>query len=704
LATHRKNSVLGPLRTLFDLGAIGGMTDGQLLERFARGDEAAELAFAALIERHGPAVLHTCRSILRDEHEAEDAFQATFLVLVRKARSLWVRDSLGPWLHQVAYRAARCARSAAVRRTAHERRATELATARCDDRVAEDGQELAAAIHEEIERLPERYRGLLVLCDIERQAHEQAARHLGCPVGTVKSRLARGRRLLGDRLKRRGLAVPTALPAAGLLSPSPSLTDSTTRAAMLIAAGRSPAGVASAAVSHVMKGISMGLFMNSVKGIALVAVAGALAGGLAWARLQGPASDQAKPPRAQSPRPAPGGAGPRPRGAEAGNVAGILGKWEVLYLAGMVAGQREGYPTPGIVVPITEEMINLPFLTGNAKDPINYLGGMAYLLDPQMKSGAVDLEGGPGDGKELKGIYRLSGDILTICLGGPDGVRPEDFACDGPSESLVVLRQDRPERTPPPRPGDAPPTPTRPTSTPKRAITIRVVDGEGKPLREAHVLRNHVYRMPGTEQPEIENGDYFTDSEGKVTMSLSGESVDLRLWASRNGHVPMHAMWAKEFQSDGDRIPENFTFNLHPGTTIGGTVVDEGGRPVAGALVHVIDFSAASFHTFDPKKPSPGVRPVRASSLSDGHEPIITDAQGRWRLGNVPADEDLVFETVGPVDSPYGPRPVPVAIRLEASRPGYSSDKFELIDRHLTQDTSLKSLRNLTSKLVLVKE
>ena len=127
-----KEPVLGPLRTLFNVGAIGDMTDGQLLERFAAGGEAAELAFAALVERHGAVVLQTCRSILRDEHEAEDAFQATFLVLVRKSGSLWVRDSLGPWLHQVAYRAAQCARSAAARRTAHERKTAERIAERND--------------------------------------------------------------------------------------------------------------------------------------------------------------------------------------------------------------------------------------------------------------------------------------------------------------------------------------------------------------------------------------------------------------------------------------------------------------------------------------------------------------------------------------------------------------------------------------------
>ena len=109
------------LRTLFNVGAIGALSDGQLLERFAtcRG-EPKELAFAALVERHGPLVLRVCRSVLRDDAAAEDAFQATFLALARKAGSLWARDSLAPWLHQAAYRAAIHDRSAAIRRRWHE--------------------------------------------------------------------------------------------------------------------------------------------------------------------------------------------------------------------------------------------------------------------------------------------------------------------------------------------------------------------------------------------------------------------------------------------------------------------------------------------------------------------------------------------------------------------------------------------------------
>src|SRR5580658_10419249 len=118
-------AVVKELRTLFNVGVAGDLTDGQLLERFAtdRG-EAAELAFTILVERHGPMVLRVCRSVLAGEFESDDAFQATFLVLVRKARGLWVRDSLGPWLHQVAFRTASRARRAAALRRRHEERAS----------------------------------------------------------------------------------------------------------------------------------------------------------------------------------------------------------------------------------------------------------------------------------------------------------------------------------------------------------------------------------------------------------------------------------------------------------------------------------------------------------------------------------------------------------------------------------------------------
>jgi RNA polymerase sigma factor (sigma-70 family) len=247
------------LHSLFNLGSVGQLTDGQLLERFTTSHgEAGELAFAALVERHGPMVLHVCRSILRDEHEAHDAFQATFLVLLRKARSLWVRDSLAPWLHQVAYRAACSSRSTRARRRDHERRAAALApTATAVD--SHDPGAIGEALHEEIRRLPERFRVPLVLCDLGGLSHEQAARHLGCPVGTVKSRLARGRQRLGDRLRRRDPSLDRSSPRAwiatgGAVTLPAGLADVTASAALRAAAGRHAAGTLPAAVLSLANG------------------------------------------------------------------------------------------------------------------------------------------------------------------------------------------------------------------------------------------------------------------------------------------------------------------------------------------------------------------------------------------------------------------------------------------------------------------
>ena len=120
MATRRDSSVLTPIRLLMNVGSIGDLTDGQLLERFSTGrGETAELAFAALVERHGPMVWRVCRGVLADPHDTQDAFQATFLVLVRKARGLWVKDSLGAWLHQVAFRTASSALKDELRRRRH---------------------------------------------------------------------------------------------------------------------------------------------------------------------------------------------------------------------------------------------------------------------------------------------------------------------------------------------------------------------------------------------------------------------------------------------------------------------------------------------------------------------------------------------------------------------------------------------------------
>ncbi len=295
----RDGATLRQLSTLFNEGATGAVTDGQLLERFAtRRGEASEDAFAALVERHGPVVLRLCRSVLRDEHEAQDAFQATFLVLAQKAKSLWVRDSLGPWIHSAAYRVASCARAAAIRRRRHAQRHGELAGGRLTVYQDEDQADLEAVLHEEIDRLPEHFRAPLVLCDLEGCSHAQAARHLGCPVGTVKSRQARGRQRLRDRLIRRGLAPSPVMPFGAALMPEmaapPALMKSTTILATICA------GADSARVAVLAREVLTIMFLQSLKlkvlSLSMIVLAAAGAGTLVWrATAAMPKQGQAAP-------------------------------------------------------------------------------------------------------------------------------------------------------------------------------------------------------------------------------------------------------------------------------------------------------------------------------------------------------------------------------------------------------------------------
>ncbi len=275
---NRTRAVPRGLQTLFHAGSLVGVTDGPLLERFAlRDGEASESAFAALVERHGALVWRTCRAVLRDEHEAADAFQATFLVLVRKAGSLWVRDSIAPWLHRVALRAANQARREARRRKEAEQRAAELNAGWTESAMPDD---LADILHQEIDRLPERHRTVVVLCDLEERSYEEAARHLRCPVGTVKSRLARARERLREALSRRGV-LRSAVQAASLRdamaavgTPPLALTESTIRGS--VSFGIDPtqaAGAVSKASVILMEGVLTAMIRAKVQKAILLALA-----------------------------------------------------------------------------------------------------------------------------------------------------------------------------------------------------------------------------------------------------------------------------------------------------------------------------------------------------------------------------------------------------------------------------------------------
>jgi RNA polymerase sigma factor (sigma-70 family) len=280
MAGARLGPALWHIQQLFRDGSATGLSDTQLLRRFAvRRDEAA---FAAVVARHGPMVMAVCRAILRDPYDAEDAFQATFLVLARKAGTAWTEGQLGGWLHTVAYRIAVRASTDSAIRHRHERQAAREAVGAYAPVELDD---LRPALHEEIARLPARFRLPIVLCYFEGLTHVQAAVHLGCGEATVRRRLAVARERLRLRLAQRGLAPMASVFGASLTrhargTVSAVCAEVTIRAAMRIAAGEAIANVVSARVSSLSRG-GLNLITNGWKASAFTVLSLAAVAGLA---------------------------------------------------------------------------------------------------------------------------------------------------------------------------------------------------------------------------------------------------------------------------------------------------------------------------------------------------------------------------------------------------------------------------------------
>ena len=231
MASPAAASVVQQIGSLFDGSSVAGLSDRQLLERFsAKRDLVGEAAFAALVVRHGPMVLGVCRQLLGDRHDAEDAFQAVFLILAQKARSIRDPELLGNWLYGVAVRTSRCARIRLARRSKNEQAGT-IANASSNVAVPDAEQSFLAReqielLHDEIERLPRAFRLPVVLCYLEGFTVHEAAGRLRCSHGTVRSRMARARDKLKRALVRRGVVFPAAALAAALSTGSASASVS----------------------------------------------------------------------------------------------------------------------------------------------------------------------------------------------------------------------------------------------------------------------------------------------------------------------------------------------------------------------------------------------------------------------------------------------------------------------------------------------
>jgi RNA polymerase sigma factor (sigma-70 family) len=268
--------VIDSLRRRVLLRDDAALTDGQLVERYLR--QRDESAFAALVQRHGPMVWGVCRRTLAQDQDAEDAFQATFLVLVRKAASVRPRELVGSWLHGVAHRVALCVRRGRLRRGRHERQVAAMP----EPTLADDAvrRELQVLLDAELARLPQKYRTAIVLCDLAGRTRKEVARQLGIPEGTLSGWLSRGRALLARRLTRSGLAVS----AAALFEPATAAPVSVVATTVRLATG--PAALVPARVSALVEGVLKTMLITKLKlatvMLAAIVLLGAAAGAGHW--------------------------------------------------------------------------------------------------------------------------------------------------------------------------------------------------------------------------------------------------------------------------------------------------------------------------------------------------------------------------------------------------------------------------------------
>lgn len=434
MPTEKRGLAFRSLATLFATGTSTGLSDAQLLERFAARDEnggAAEAAFEALVLRHGPMVFDVCRNVLGNHsHDAEDAFQAAFLILATKAGSVRRKTSVASWLYGVALRTAMRSKSDSARRRVKEQRAAE---SRGEAIEPTEAPLDLGILHQEVGRLPSKYRDPIILCYFEGMTHEMAAAQLRCPVATVGVRLMRAKARLKDRLDRRDELFA---PGIFFTSVSGGLVRSTVRSAIQF----TEAGPVSLAVAQLTKEVSKAMLLMKLKAAAAVLlVGGTVASGAGFLTHRAAADD---PPAKQVEV----GIETKSKPAKPKSVLEELqGTWITQTEWHWRQDNESRVDLVNEKWVISGETIRtFPRPTERQKSDLGDFEERTYLfrLGPDKTPKSIDLE--LPERRKLLGIYEIDGDSLKICCGIRK--RPTSFLDDPKNNSVLTLKRLR--RTP----------------------------------------------------------------------------------------------------------------------------------------------------------------------------------------------------------------------------------------------------------------
>jgi RNA polymerase sigma factor (sigma-70 family) len=646
MASNYPNGILGHLRRLAGSRQSDHLSDGRLLERFALGRD--ETAFAALLERHGPMVLGVCRRLLRNAADADDAFQATFLVLVSRAGTVARRDSVGSWLYGVAYRTACRARERDARRRGVAWPAADLPAPGATDPAAEaSGQELQVVLDEEVQHLPEKYRVPLVLCCFEGRTNAEAAGLLGWPLGTVQVRLHRGRELLRSRLVRRGVTLSAGLVAVSLLPDASAmvpaaLASATLRAAVLFAAGRAteavPAPVA-ALTTGVLRTMRLARLKTLTAALALVAALGILAGVLTQHVLAGRGAPIGEGPAAATPEPeSAAGSHPGPEVSKAwyvlrqSNTFGLFHGMPVRLARAVVPSRRTGPLWTGV-----EDGGRLQ-LDIAVEDGVSGEVFVGFFTGPTWSAEPVQARRFPGPGRYTvdrlpPGEYHLGAMIGLPPHPAALGVHrqwPAPIEIRAGETTRAQLRLSPEFKDNPAGHGSNPKKGYAgqwDRMDPARLITVRTVDDKGKPVPFCHVT----FATRGRKKPDQFEKffDTGTDDRGYAYCDQIDGAFSL-LMVQRFEIVPE----TLAFRFETRRLPTVYQAVERPFITIPwdpcptgtgkvtGRVRDHRGRPVKEFYVEV--------------QREEGNRQGTGEYRSLAYQVPVIDAGGRYEVGGLP--------------------------------------------------------------------